>query len=543
MRARCSLAGLGCGNLFSGGPELTRSEQKLREAVLVPDDSNHRSGLWNARSAERDGLPERDEFSVTAIDGSTGTDGSTGSAAGVSSPSTGAEKGSARRGLVDDVRLDEKLENDGDAPRPQGDAVVPHRVNESLARLEMNSLEVKLYLDSIDQRISRMEPRLEGMRGAEQEASRSSAGAVEGVEGNPVAESQQTFEERTGTETVPDSEAAFAAPAEEPQISPTTERRRRAQGVPVERRRAPHALPGEIGEGEPWAWRTSVEEWKTWSLAHRSWAPAVLLGLVTLAGLVYWSAGRQPGSHGQGPIADAGAVLSRAEPLREGKSSAEIPWGSAQGRDGRAGSSPSHVAEQRPGKTVVEQGVAVPLPRGAAIAGPGRTVPGPAATTTNSGSATNPGSAAVALTDPSNGANAAGGSAGGSVNSVRSTVNADDSDASVDPGSRSAPYGRIIPPSGNRVHVSSGVMAGSLIYSRPPTYPHGFARLFHTEGRVVMQAIISKSGRVENLRVISGHYMLRGAAKEAVRTWRYKPYHVNGSPVEVATIVSVDFQR
>lgn len=520
---------------------MTRSEQKFREAVLVPDDSNHRSSLWNAHSAERDGLPERDEISVTAIDGSTG------SAAGVSFPSMGAQNGLARRGLVDDVRLDERPEDGGDVPRPDGDAAVPHRVNESLARLEMNSLEVKLYLDSIDQRISRMEPRLEGMRGAEQEASRSSAGAVEGVEGIPVADSQQTFEERTDSEAVPDGEKAFAVPAEEPRISPTTERRRRAQGVPVERRRAPHALPGEIGEGEPWAWRTSVEEWKTWSLAHRSWAPAVLLGLVTLAGLVYWSAGQQPGSHGQGPIADAGAVLSRAEPLRAGKSSAEIPWGSAQGRDGRAGSSPSHVAEQRPGKTVVEQGVAVPLSGGAAIAGPGQTVPGPAATTTNSDSATNSGSAAVAPTDPLNGANAAGGSAGGlaggSANSVRSTVNADDSDAGVDPGSRSAPYGRIIPPSGNRVHVSSGVMAGSLIYSRPPTYPHGFARLFHTEGRVVMQAIISKSGRVENLRVISGHYMLRGAAKEAVRTWRYKPYHVNGSPVEVATIVSVDFQR
>ncbi len=91
--------------------------------------------------------------------------------------------------------------------------------------------------------------------------------------------------------------------------------------------------------------------------------------------------------------------------------------------------------------------------------------------------------------------------------------------------------------------MSSGVMAGSLTYSPPPTYPHGFARLFHTEGRVVMQAIISKNGRVENLRVISGHYMLRGAAKDAVRTWRYKPYHVNGNAVEVATIVSVEFQR
>lgn len=91
--------------------------------------------------------------------------------------------------------------------------------------------------------------------------------------------------------------------------------------------------------------------------------------------------------------------------------------------------------------------------------------------------------------------------------------------------------------------MSSGVMAGNLIYSRQPAYPHGLAGLFHTQGEVVMQAIISKRGHVENLRVISGHFMLRGAAKDAVRTWRYRPYIVNGTPVEVATIVSVEFRR
>ncbi len=513
---------------------MTRSEQKVREAVLVSDHSNRVSGLWVPHSSERDELPERDEFSVTAIDGGAA------SAASVNAALSGGESGSARRGLVGEVRLDEKLAGGGEVQHHDGEDAVPQRVNESLARLEMNSLEVKLYLDSIDQRISRMEPRLEGMRGADQEPSRSSGGTPESVEGGPAAESKQRFEARTDSEAVPEVDKIFAAPAEEPRVFPTTERRRRAQGVPVERRRAPHALPGEIDEGEPWAWRTSVEQWKTWSLEHRSWAPAVLLGLATISGLIYWSAGQHPGSHAQGPSADAGAVLSSAEAHRAGKSSAEIPWGSAQGRDGRAGSWPNHGAEVRPGKTVVEQGVAVPLSTGAATAIPGQTSAGPAATTTNSGLATNPGSATPATVGPSHGGNATA----ESTNSVRPPVDADDSDASVDPGSsRSAPYGRIIPPSANRVHVSSGVMAGSLIYSRPPTYPHGFARLFHTEGRVVMQAIISKSGRVENLRVLSGHYMLRGAAKEAVRTWRYKPYHVNGSPVEVATIVSVDFQK
>ena len=67
------------------------------------------------------------------------------------------------------------------------------------------------------------------------------------------------------------------------------------------------------------------------------------------------------------------------------------------------------------------------------------------------------------------------------------------------------------------------------------------ASLFRMQGRVVMQVIVGKNGRVENMHVISGHRMLRGAARDAVGTWRYRPYLVNGHPVEVATIVSVSF--
>jgi TonB family protein len=90
------------------------------------------------------------------------------------------------------------------------------------------------------------------------------------------------------------------------------------------------------------------------------------------------------------------------------------------------------------------------------------------------------------------------------------------------------------------VSVSSGVMAANLVSASPPSYPK-LAGLTHMQGKVVMQAIISKDGTVQNLHVIQGHRLLRGAAKNAVRTWRYHPYLVNGKPVEVATIVSVDF--
>lgn len=90
------------------------------------------------------------------------------------------------------------------------------------------------------------------------------------------------------------------------------------------------------------------------------------------------------------------------------------------------------------------------------------------------------------------------------------------------------------------VNVSSGIMAANLVSASPPSYPK-LAGLTHMQGEVVMQAIISKDGTVENLHVIQGHRLLRGAAKNSARTWRYRPYLVNGKPVEVATIVSVDF--
>jgi protein TonB len=83
-------------------------------------------------------------------------------------------------------------------------------------------------------------------------------------------------------------------------------------------------------------------------------------------------------------------------------------------------------------------------------------------------------------------------------------------------------------------------MAANLVSASPPSYPK-LAGLTHMQGEVVMQAIISKDGTVENLHVIQGHRLLRGAAKNSARTWRYRPYLVNGKPVEVATIVSVDF--
>ncbi len=91
-----------------------------------------------------------------------------------------------------------------------------------------------------------------------------------------------------------------------------------------------------------------------------------------------------------------------------------------------------------------------------------------------------------------------------------------------------------------RVRVSSGVSSGLLIRKVNPTYPP-LARQARIQGTVVLQAQISKEGNIENLQLISGHPMLAPAAIEAVKQWKYKPYLLNGEPVEVETQVQVNF--
>lgn len=88
--------------------------------------------------------------------------------------------------------------------------------------------------------------------------------------------------------------------------------------------------------------------------------------------------------------------------------------------------------------------------------------------------------------------------------------------------------------------VSQGVMSGYLVSNLLPQYPQ-IARVAGIEGTVVLQATISKTGTIENLRVVSGPAMLQQAALDAVSQWRYRPYLLNGEPVEVETTVNVQF--
>jgi protein TonB len=88
--------------------------------------------------------------------------------------------------------------------------------------------------------------------------------------------------------------------------------------------------------------------------------------------------------------------------------------------------------------------------------------------------------------------------------------------------------------------ISAGIAAGMQIKNTPPVYPL-IAKSARVSGTVVLHATISKTGTIENLRVVSGPDMLRQAAVDAVKTWRYKPYMLNNEPVEVETTVNVIF--
>ena len=97
---------------------------------------------------------------------------------------------------------------------------------------------------------------------------------------------------------------------------------------------------------------------------------------------------------------------------------------------------------------------------------------------------------------------------------------------------------RVKPP--QRLRVGGNVQRANLIRQVRPRYPRP-ARQARIQGTVILEAIISEQGSVENLRVIKGHPLLIQSALEAVRRWRYKPTVLNGVPVEVITRITVRF--
>jgi TonB family protein len=91
-----------------------------------------------------------------------------------------------------------------------------------------------------------------------------------------------------------------------------------------------------------------------------------------------------------------------------------------------------------------------------------------------------------------------------------------------------------------RVRVSSDVIQGLILHREYPVYPIA-AKQAKVQGTVILKAIISKEGTIKELQVISGDPLLLQAAIDAVKPWRYRPYILNGEPVEIETQIEVQF--
>jgi TonB family protein len=383
-------------------------------------------------------------------------------------------------------------------PMPADSHASVNILTESLTRLELNSLEMKFYLDSIDQRIGRMEPRLENIPSLALLAA-------------PPLSSQHV-----GSQVRDPNDAKFSAivqtPTEHNDFHPIQDLDAATQPNEVENA-APSQRVNEFQEPEPTRNKPADEyrgaltqPWTRYRhLLSSEYTFSVLLlcTALLLAGMVYMRLGRDTTHANFAPASETLQPVPESLPPETQKPSATSTADTSN-------TTSSYVAKS------------------GLSADPRSPIASRQANTRTSNSF-----------DPSPGSAPAHSE---SSAEVASGTNSGTDAPSPEPAPRAATRWTPLALSNRRVNVSSGVMAANLLSAPKPNYPK-IASLTHTQGNVVMQAIISKKGTVENLRVIKGHHLLRGAATSAVRTWRFRPYLVDGVPVEVATIVSVDFAR
>jgi TonB family protein len=91
-----------------------------------------------------------------------------------------------------------------------------------------------------------------------------------------------------------------------------------------------------------------------------------------------------------------------------------------------------------------------------------------------------------------------------------------------------------------RLRISSSVAEGLKIKDKSPRYPDE-ARQERIQGDVLLQVVIDTQGNIVKIKVVQGDSVLVAAALDAVKQWKYKPYILNGNPVEVETTIRIQF--
>jgi TonB family protein len=365
------------------------------------------------------------------------------------------------------------------ADREAGSASsVPSQVVEALRWLQLSSLELKQHLNEIDQKMSRLDPNLVEPTSKANSAKRKMRAQVEETAALPARALAAKSIPVIHDDEWPGPELLASAFGDR-WIAPSTRIPLENYGQP----RGPHGKALFVVLLLVVAGSTFLLQEYGASL-HAIYGPGIQRMEVALARVL-----------GQSPT--NGSAVARREPDTEPETVSSAP------------------AEPDAISSVDSRHAAGPSTPSAAVAGLGRSLEQAAAT-------------------------AIGGSHTGGTNSNSDTRAMSSPSASAPTENTTSNYA----PSGDTagpVEVATAVMQANLVRSREPAYPRA-ARVEHVDGPVVVKAIISRSGAVEDVRVIEGNPLLRGAASEAIYKWRFKPYLLNGKPVEVATTLTVDFK-
>jgi TonB family protein len=137
---------------------------------------------------------------------------------------------------------------------------------------------------------------------------------------------------------------------------------------------------------------------------------------------------------------------------------------------------------------------------------------------------------------------------------TRTAINVSEASSSANPGVPSEvtlplrdPQGGILPYATKPISdapprpIGGQVQQARLISSVPPAYPP-LAKTERVEGSVTIDALIDSTGKVTNMRALSGSVLLQDAAKDALRLWRYEPARLNGEPTSTHLQVTMKFQ-
>ena len=89
--------------------------------------------------------------------------------------------------------------------------------------------------------------------------------------------------------------------------------------------------------------------------------------------------------------------------------------------------------------------------------------------------------------------------------------------------------------------VSQGISGGRLLSRIAPVYPDQ-AQTQRIQGRVIVEAMVMEDGSVGDLKVVQGHPLLAQSAVDAVKRWRYRPFMLDGKPIQRETTITIDFR-